>query len=300
MKKFFIVLLILIVAALPVAVAACSNVAQSDMLTSAYVCSTDGTGYELFTYKMYHEENGQKTVVGSMSLRFKPIYNTDVTLPDPTAESKERTVKLLGTHLTMSYETTELFGNDKGTSEVLYDSGFTPIYSYKRTEIGGTKKEMVVDYGAKYANTYLFVNDVQADASEQKIKGTTHFDNEMLYAVIRASGVSQSSYSFSFASPNALTSTLETITVSKLSDVKENIPALVPTDATEETDTSKDCYLFRIAIANTYATALAVYVAKEPITLHNEYMNVTNVKKAILKIQESDGYSYILDGIEIK
>jgi len=296
MKKFLIVLLILIVAALPVTVAACSNVSQSDMLTASYVCSKDG--YELYTYKMYHEVDGIKSVVGTMSLRFQPIYSANVTLPDPTSEEGERTVEsFLGTRLTMTYDTT--FTDDHGISEVLYDGGFTPVYSYKRTQINNVVKEMAVVYGAKYANTYLYVDGEQTATSEQKIKGTTHFDNEMLYAVIRASGVSQSSYSFSFTSPNALTSTLETITVSKLSDVKENIPALVPSNATAEDDTSKDCYLFRIAIANTYATALAVYVAKEPITLSNDYMNVTNVKKAIVKIQESDGYSYVLDGITI-
>lgn len=290
MKKIILIALILILAALPITVAACSRVSQSDMLTNPYV--TEGS--EIFTYKMYHNDD----CVGTMTLTFEKIAAADITLPDPAVESKTKLFNAFsGTHLTMAYALDGVFSEDSGYSEVLYDNAYAPIYSYKKEISSGKVRELVVRYDTKYAYTYRYEDGVIANSAELKIKNTTHFDNEMIYAVVRASGVSQSSYTLSFASPNALTSTLETITISKVSDATATIDALVSAGTPDE-EKAIPCYTFQLSISNSYANRYAVSVAKNPLTVTNENINVSNVKKAILRIDEGE-YHYILDKIEV-
>ena len=290
MKKILLFLLIIVVIAAPVTFAACSRVSQPDMLSHPYVCSADG--YELFTYTMYEGTNA----VGTMTLRFKPLSNASVTIADPRITSNEKAfTSFSGTQISMAYQLDEI--GDHGSSEVLFDNNYRPVYSYKHTDIGGEVKDMVVSYDGDYAHTYLFRNGAIAETSEQDIDGTVCFDNEMLYAVIRASGIAQDSYTFSFVSPNALTATRETISVSKVADAEADIPALVAKDAAEDARMTP-CYLFRVSIANTYANTYTMSVAKNPVTVDNDYMNVTGVKKVITLISEGT-VTYKLVGIEI-
>ena len=290
MKKIILIALILILAALPITVAACSRVSQSDMLTDPYVTG----GSEIFTYKMFHNDD----CVGVMTLTFEKLTKADVTLPDPTVESKTKLFNAFsGTHLTMTYALDGVFSEDSGYSEVLYDNSYAPIYSYKKETASGKTRELVVRYETKYAYTYRYEDSVVTDSAELRIKNTTHFDNEMIYAVVRASGISQSSYTLSFASPNALTSTLETITISKVGDATATIDALVSTGTAEE-EKAIPCYTFQLSISNSYANRYAISVAKNPLTITNENIHVSNVKKAILRIDEGE-YHYVLDKIEV-
>ncbi|MBP5405263.1 MAG: hypothetical protein J6Y74_04890 [Clostridia bacterium] len=290
MKKIILIALILILAALPLTIAACSRVSQSDMLTNPYV--TEGS--EVFTYKMFHNDDE----VGTMKLTFRKVADAAITLPDPTAESKVKIFSSFsGTHLTMTYALNGVFNDDSGSSEVLYDNAYAPLYSYKKETTSGKVRELVVRYDAKYAYTYRYEDGIIADHAEIKVKNTTHFDNEMIYAVVRASGISQASYTLSFASPNALTSTLETISISKVGDAKATIDDLVST-GTPEDEKAIPCYTFRLSISNSYASPYAISVAKEPLTIENENIHVSNVKKAILRIDEGE-YHYVLKKIEV-
>jgi len=330
MKKVVILLLITVIAAMPLIFGACGSVSQLDMLSNPYVSGDSGA--EVFTYEIKHDGND----AGTMTLTFKVIKGQDMTIADPTAESKERTVSsFTGTQLTMSYKMNELFHNDEGESVVLYTNAYKPVYSYKKlcvttTEDGKlvtTKKEMVVEYKDKYAYTYFYENDAFKANSEQKIKNTIYFDNEMIYAVVRASNITESSYSMSFASPNASTSTLETITISKVDAYNLKVPAFQPdkvaaqeeqsndqeeaaaaeeeqaettqsTEETPETVVSTAAYLFRVAISNPYASSYTILLAKDSVTVKNSIMNVKNVKKPILQIGEGK-FVYTLSKIEI-
>jgi len=294
MKKALLIVLILLVAAAPIALTACSSVSQAQLLSTAYVCNVPG-GYELFTYDVYYKTD----VVGEMTLKFQPLTGEAVSVPDRTAEGGEKSFSSFkGTLLSMDLQMDGVYNSDSITSKVLYTNAFTPVYSYKKTNIGGVTKEMQVSYSSKYARTKLFVNGAEEKSSRHKIKNATVFDNEMLYAIVRATKVDESSYSLSFSSPNALTATLDSLTVSRSSTANANIKALEPKDKTAEEDASTPAYLFRISTGNRYADTYSMEIAKDPVTVNNDYMNVENVKKVILKIVEGD-YSYVLKGITI-
>jgi len=302
MKKFIIVFLILILAATPVVFAACSRVSQTDMLSDPYIADNA----EIFTYKIYHATDHGKDLVGEMTLTFRKVKAEDVVLQDPTAENNERTISAFsGTRLSMAYKMDGVYNSDEGFSEVLYANDYSPVYSYKHTSIGGTVKDMCVVYDTKYAYTYLYENGEKKKEAEVKVKNTTHFDNEMIYTIVRASNVSYSSYTMSFYSPNALTASLESISVSKVKEVGETGLAWVTPD--ENGESMLPCYLMSISIANTYAKSYSMYVSKNKInaTFHKKGENdedieyeVSGVTKAIVKIEEG-AYSYILDRIEI-
>ena len=295
MKKLFLILCIVILAATPILFAACSRVSQTDMLSDPLIADNA----EIYTYKIYHGTD----VIGEMTLTFKKAKTQDVVLPDPTAANNQKVISAFsGTQLSMAYKMDGVYGNDEGYSEVLYGNDYSPVYSYKHTSVGGTVRDMCVVYETKYAYTHLYENGVETKSAEVKVKNTAHFDNEMLYAIVRASGISQSSYTMSFYSPNALTATRESITVSKVQEAKLKIPALLTANESEEEEQGLSCYEFRIAIANTYAKTYSMFIAKDPITAtftkdDVEY-TVSNVKKAIVTIQEGE-YSYILDRIEV-
>ena len=305
MKKALLIVLILLVAASPIALTACSNVSQAQLLSTAYVCTVPG-GYELFTYDVYEKTD----VVGEMTLKFEPLLKADVSVPDKTAEGGEKSyTSFTGSLLTMTLQMNGVKTNDTMTSKVLYTNAFTPVYSYKKSVIGGVTKEMQVSYSSKYARTKLFVDGKADKTSTQKIKNTTVVDNEMLYAIIRATKVDDSSYSLSFSCPNALTAAMDSITVARSGSVEEKIKALEPKEeqtaaagedaaSTEPQEFSIPSYLFKISTGNRYADTYSMSIAKEPVTVHNDTVNVENVKKVILKITEGD-FSYILKNITI-
>ncbi|GEM_PF-2018572 len=306
MKKIVLVLLVLLLCFTPLVLTACSNVSQAQLLSTGYVCTQPG-GYELFSYDVYYKTD----VVGEMTLKFEPLTKASLTLPDITADSGEKNFdSFSGTHLTMRLTMDGVFNSDSIESHVLYSNDFTPLYSYKKTSIGGTEKIMEVTYSSKYAHTSLFVNGKEEATSRQKIKNATAFDNEMLYAIIRATKVDESSYSLSFVSPNALTSELDKISVSKISSVNAKIKALEPKEeetaaaeseneeSAEKEEYTTPAYLFRVSTGNRYASTYNMAISKNAITVHNDVMDVSNVKKVILKITEGD-YSYLLKDIEI-
>ena len=294
MKKALLIVLILLVAASPIALTACSSVSQAQLLSTAYVCDVPG-GYELFTYDVYHKTD----VVGEMTLKFEPLTGEAVSVPDRTAEGGEKNfTSFKGTLLSMDLRMDGVFNSDSITSKVLYTNAFTPVYSYKKTNIDGVVKEMQVSYSSKYARTKLFVDGKEEKTSRHKIKNATVFDNEMLYAIVRATKVDESSYSLTFSAPNALTATLDSLTVSRMATANANIKALEPKGKTSEKDTATPAYVFRISTGNRYAESYSMEIAKESVTMNNDYMNVKNVKKVILKIVEGD-YSYVLKGITI-
>ena len=196
MKKFLLIVLLLVFAATPLLFTACSNVSQRDKLMPGYSCSDDG--YELFTYNVFHEE----AIVGEMTMKFEPLLKRTLSLPSASGNKDftEVTGTLLSTDLAMT-------NGDTITSRALYDGNFTPIYSYKRTSVGGEVKEMQVEYEGKYLYAKRF--EKGAEVSNYREKASGYFDNEMLYALVRASAVGDQSYSLAFSVANALTGATE-------------------------------------------------------------------------------------------
>lgn len=291
MKKILLTILILALCASPLLFAACSNVSQRDLLTFSYVCSENG--YELFTYEVFEGE----AVIGEMTMKFEPLKNRAVTLDCITEQSGKKTFDgVTGTLLSVDLT---INNGDTITSRVLYDSDFAPIFSYKKTAIARTGvKEMQVSYEGKYLHTKLLVNGEEAGSMEYKASGC--FDNEMLYALVRASAVGESSYSFSYTVVNPLTSTADSMTISKVSEVAVSNKALEPTVLPEGTDKyTVPCYQFSISTDNPYASSYAMTIAKERQTVKNDVLEIKNVKKVIVTITEGD-IKYVLKDVEIQ
>ena len=289
MKKILLIVMLLVLAATPLLFTACSNVSQRDKLMPGYSCSDDG--YELFTYAVYHDE----AVVGEMTMKFEPLQNEAVDLPSAGGDKghfTEVTGTLLSTDLTLN-------NGDTVKSRALYDGNFTPIYSYKRTSVGGVVKEMQVEYEGKYLYAKRFENGQEVSCLREKASG--YFDNEMLYALVRASAVSDSSYTLSYSVANALTAATDTMSIVKMGEVKERIAALEPRTyelAEGETYYTTPCYAFRIQTGNPYASTYSMAVTKDRQTVENDTLNITNVKKIITTIVEGE-YKYVLTDVEI-
>lgn len=291
MKKVVLIILILALCACPILFAACSNVSQRDLTMFSYVCSDDG--YEFFSYDVYHEE----AVVGEMSMKFEPLKNRSVTLPCLTDASGMKSFD--GVYGTLFSIDLSMTNGDTITSRVVYDSDFTPIFSYKSTLIGGVKKDMQVSYEGKYLYTKLYVNGEESSSSRHKAAGC--YDNEMLYALVRATAVDNSSYSLSFTAVNPLTASADGMTISKVGEVAESVKVLEPTEYTlpeGQTKYTTPCYQFRIATSNQYASTYSMTVAKARQTVKNDKIDITNVKKVIVTITEGE-YKYILKDIQI-
>jgi len=289
MKKFFLIVLLLVFASTPLLIASCSNVSQRDKLMPGYSCSDDG--YELFTYSVFYTE----AVVGTMTMKFEPLNKDAVDLPSAGGDKGHFTDvsgTLLSTDLTMN-------NGDTITSRVVYDGNFAPIYSYKRTFIGGVTKEMQVEYEGKYLYAKRFENGTEVSCLTEKASG--FFDNEMLYALVRASAVGDTSYSLSFSVANALTGNKDSMSITKTGEVKESIKALEPYTyelAEGETSYTTACYAFRISTGNEYASSYTMTVTKDRQTVKNDTLDITNVKKIITTITEGE-YKYILSDVEI-
>lgn len=288
MKKFLLIVLLLVIAATPLLFTACSNVSQRDKLMPGYSCSDNG--YELFSYNVFHQE----AIVGDMTMKFEPLIKKSVSLPaaEGTKAFDSVTGTLLSTDLTMT-------NGDTITSRVLYDGNFTPIFSYKRTSVGGAVKEMQVEYESKYLYAKRFENGTEVSVYREKAAG--YYDNEMLYALVRASSVSDSSYSLTFSVANALTAATDRMSITKMGEVKESVKALEPTTyelAEGETSYTTPCYAFRISTGNQYAGSYTMTVTKESQTVKNDTLDITNVKKIITTITEGE-YKYILKDVEI-
>ena len=290
MKRVFLIILILVLCAMPILFAACSNVSQRSLLSTSYVCSDDG--YELFTYEVKKEG----AVVGTMTMKFEPVKGRSVELPSAEDGNKKFTLEnttLLSTDVTMT-------NGDTITSRVLHRSDCTPIYSYKETKIGGVTKVMQVTYESKYLYADRYVD---GEKTSHRHKSANCYDNESLYAIVRASAIGESSYSLSYTCLNPLTLNADGMTVSRSgATVEKEIPVLVPSEYELPEGQEKyttTCYPFTISTDNKYASSYTMYVTAKSQTIENDKINVKNVKKVIASIVEGE-YVYDLVNIEIK
>lgn len=296
MKKFLLTILILVLCATPLLFTACSSVSQRDLLTTGYVCSKDG--YESFDYNVYKaDEDGYYTVlVGKMTMKFEPKENATLALPAADGENAKTLESFTGTLLSVDVT---MDNGDTVLSRVAYDSACLPSYSYKRTEVGGVKREMTVTYEEKYLYANLYENG--AKVSDLEHKKANCYDNESLYAIVRASSVGASSYSLSFTCVNPLTAHADGITISKSGTMDENIPILTPTEYTLPEGKEKyttPTYVFSISTDNQYASPYYMEVTESSQTVKNDKINIKNVKKVITSIIEGE-YKYVLSNVQI-
>ena len=297
MKKILVAVLILVLCATPLLFTACSNVSQRDLLTTGYVCSADGYEYFAYDVKTTNEEGKYVVPVGKMTMKFEPKTNATVTLPSAAEESKEKTYTgfngtLLSVDVTMD-------NGDSIISRVIYGSNCLPTYSYKCTMIGGVKKEMQVTYESKYLYAKRFENGVEVQSLRHKASGC--YDNESLYAIVRASAVGESSYSLSYTSVNALTCNADGISISRVGSLDNNIAILTPSEYTLEEGKEQfttPTYVFRIQTDNQYAGSYLMEITQKSQTVENDQINIKNVKKVIVTITEG-AYQYVLSDVKI-
>ena len=296
MKKVLLAVLILVLCATPLLFTACGSVSQRDLLTTSYVCSQNG--YEYFEYDIFHADDDGKFTepVGSMSMKFEPLKEKAVTLPC-VGEEKERTFDSYnGTLLTMKAEFTN---GDTILSQVIYSSSCRPKFSYKCTNFSGVKKEMQVSYKGKYLYAKRYVNGVQKSSVRHKASGC--YDNESLYAIIRASSIGDASYSLSYTCVNPLTGNADDMSISRTGSIDDAIAILTPKEYELPEGKEKfttPTYVFRITTDNEYAGSYYVEITKNSQTVENDKINIKNVKKVITTIVEGE-YKYALSNVEI-
>ena len=156
--------------------------------------------------------------------------------------------------------------------------------------IGGVDKVMQISYEEKYLYATRYENGVEAASYKHKSSGC--YDNETLYAIIRASVVDESSYSLSYTAFNALTGNADGITISRGAAANENIPLLPPSVIPEGTETpTTPTYTFTISTDNQYASSYSMEITQGSVT-------ASNVKKVIVSITEGN-YKYVLSDLEI-
>lgn len=295
MKKVLLVILILTLCATPLLFAACSSVSQRDLLTTGYVCNKGG--YELFTYDVYQadEEDKFTLLVGTMTMKFEPMEAETIVLPSASnaegKEIKEFTGTLLSTDVTINGDTI--------LSRVVYDSACVPTYSYKRTVIGGVTKEMQVSYEEKYLYADLYENGTLISSVEHK--KASCYDNESIYAIVRASSIGESSYSLSFSCVNALTGTTNTMSISRQGSQDNAIELLTPSEYTlpeGKEHYTTPTYIFSVSTDNQYAAPYYIEITQKAQTVTNDEIDIKNVKKVITNIIEGK-YKYTLSDVEI-
>ena len=295
MKKVLLTVLILAIIAVPVMLTACSNVSQRDLLTTSYVCSDDG--YEYFAYDVYHKDGETKTLVGEMTMKFEPQKAKDVVLPcAEEASGSKAFAAFTGTLLSVDVTFTN---GDSVLSRVIYGSNGTPTYSYKKTVIGGVTKEMQVSYEGKYLYAKRFEDGKEVASLRHKAAGC--YDNESLYALVRASSVNNSSYSFGYTCVNPLTMNADGMSISRAGAMDQTIDILTPTDYTLPEGKEKfttPTYVFRIQTDNQYASSYSMEITQKSQTVKNDKIDIKNVKKIITSITEGD-YSYVLKDVKI-
>ena len=288
MKKVLLVVLILILGATPIVFSGCSNVSQRELLSTSYVCGDDG--YELFTYDVLlkDEEGNYTQKVGTMTMQFERLKEKDTTISSLTEKSGEITfLKYTGARLTTKLT---MDNGDTVESYSIFKSNCLPTFSYKHTVIGGVDKVMQISYEEKYLYATRYENGVEAASYKHKSSGC--YDNETLYAIIRASVVDESSYSLSYTAFNALTGNADGITISRGAAANENIPLLPPSVIPEGTETpTTPTYTFTISTDNQYASSYSMEITQGSVT-------ASNVKKVIVSITEGN-YKYVLSDLEI-
>ena len=296
MKKLLLTILILVLCATPLLFTACSSVSQRDLLTTGYVCGKDG--YESFDYDVFKaDEEGYYTLpVGKMTMKFEPKENASFDLPSVGSENGKKIEAFTGTLLSVDVT---MDNGDTVLSRVIYDSACLPSYSYKRTVIGGVTKEMTVSYEDKYLYADCYENGEKVRSVEHKKANC--YDNESLYAIVRASSVGASSYTLSFTCVNPLTGTANGMTISKSGTMDENIPILTPAEYTLPEGKEKfttPTYVFSISTDNQYASPYYMEVTQTSQTVTNDKINIKNVKKVITSIIEAE-YKYVLTNVTI-
>ncbi|HCU56242.1 MAG TPA: hypothetical protein DIC18_02780 [Clostridiales bacterium] len=294
MKKVILLILVAVLIALPITLTACSSVSQRSMLMSALVCSEEGS--ETFIYNVHlpkvnaeTKQNDYGDPIGTLTMKFEHLSKKSVVLPSETAESKSVSYGNVNYDL---LTTTLTFTDSADTIEsyCVYNTiGLSPVYSYKRTFIDGVEKIMQVNYGnGKYLHALRFENGVKVNDYRHERSGC--YDNEEIYALIRASKISSSSYSLSFTMVSALLGSETDIQIGKKGSYTPSIGYALAE--------KEKCLVFSIGTGNSYASSYELAIAEHPIAV-TVGEKVYNVKKVLHTIVEGK-YAYVLKTIDIE
>ncbi len=278
MKKLFLTLsVVVLITAIMVAACGCSKVAQTDKLSNPLV------GDETYVYDVFYNT----AVVGSLTIAWTDINNAKVGKEAGCDFSMGEYVNNSFTGKRLS-STLNMDNGDSIMSDVLYKASFAPVASNKVIVKDDKTSTAYVHYSSGKVNISTTVNAIKTESS-LKVK-SPYYDNEMLYAVIRASDIHDDSYSMSYSMPSALTRSVDTMSIVK-SSALENV------NLTEISSEAIPCYQFSITISNnSYAGSYTVFLAKTNLPVTSANSSISAVKKAVVKIVEGD-YSYILKSI---
>lgn len=268
------IILIIIIILIVTSFSGCSNVSQLNKLQAPW------NNYEQFTYELSKTEGETSTVIGTMVMTFERILNENTVINGDN-------YNINGSLCTMELDIAQ--GDSAGdsiTSIVAFKTDFTPIASYKISDINGIENTSYIKYNTSKNKGTLIYNGIETEFKQS----ASYYDNEMLYSLVRASDLNSKDYTMSFASTDNIDGGSRSISVAKSS-----------TELTINVNGHGDvpCTAFSLTASAEYGngTTLALAIAKSPLTI-GEGENATDIVKAIVKITEGV-YNYTLTNVSL-
>lgn len=276
MKKILTLVLIILVVALfsVTSLAGCSNVSQLNKLEAPW------QNYERFTYKLTETVDAVSTEIGTLVMTVTRLNNESATV------NTESFDKVTGSYCT--FELNIASGENTGDcirSEVLFKTDFTPIASYKTTDLNGDVNTSYIEYFTSKNKSILTFNGEEKEFKQS----ATSYDNEMLYILVRASDVKDSKYTMSFSVTDNIEGGTRSIRVAQGSETKITVAPFG----------ELNCRSFTLGATATYGdnASLSLLIASSPIIIGSGEAAVS-VVKPIIKITEG-AYSYTLTDISL-
>jgi len=229
MKKILILVTVLI---LPLILFACGgSVPMERQLRSSGVL--DAEYIETLTYDMYEGAGEGRKHIGNMIMTFEVVSDTTITV-GIEGKSREHQVGSQP-HYYVTMVLTNIINGDKVLSEVLINTLFLPVMSYKEVNSGEDSYSVLAWYVGRTYNYILTKGDETPVTRSLNMRNNLTYDNEMILAVLRFVPISamNASFSFSFRVPSALNHNIDSVTVRAqsagtftLTDVEGSIPVV--------------------------------------------------------------------------
>ncbi len=286
MKRIVIISIISVMLLSVCLAAGCSSVNQLNLLSVGW------TDYEQYVYNVY--EGDSTTAIGTMTYTFQRLVPVDGQVKC-TVGDKEYTVSSGALIITDLNITGGQYAGETMTSTVLVGDKLQSIASYKEYRAVDEQRSYItsVDYGTDKKAT-ITINGQSA----QFKKGTTCYDNDSLYTLVRASDFGVSSYGLAVTSTDNLQGSTRNVSIAMIS---ANAPVTCDfkIDPNAFENTPIECYQLRVLAQAAYGNGTAHYLYFAKTVIEQNKGDVTKkLKKVLVKIQEGN-YSYVLSSISL-
>ena len=252
MKKIFLAVAVFMLCVF--ALAACSQNAVS----SASLKRRWDTVEQVLRYDAYDQSSdGSEPSIGGMTVTMKRLQSESADLFGAEGTRRDN---FNGHKTTYSINVMREGVSVNIEAGALFDDAFKPVVSYKRVAAGAETYEIIGKYAKRYG--YILRKNGVEETGEIKVSGA-FYDNEMVFALIRACPIKESgdSFSFLFDVPSVLDNSSKTISMRfvKEAGLKTVSYQKRPYDASaaftgDDLETSDSGYLYKYVPSNDTAS----------------------------------------------